>query len=376
VSQWAIVHKLILIFFIAWTVIDSESADVSWTVFSLLLYFCLNISFYLFKRRFARFLFLILSAILTVISSLYISPVFMLLLPLSIIELLLDLKLKREVFALVAALLPVFYVPSDWQALYVLAAVYTFLTYMMALSSWRKMAKQAVQLDDMRITREKLLKQINENDVLMKQSAYMYKLEERNRISQEIHDDVGHAITGALIQMEAAKKLLRSNPDKAGELLQNAIRITQDGIESIRFTLKNLKPSSEQVGINRLKLDIDAFAAKHDMRTLLTYQGNMERITPLQWKIIQENVTEALTNALKYAACTRIEVDVTVLNKLIRLVVKDNGKGDEHVRKGLGIAGMEERTAAIGGQILINGKQGFSVTTLIPVHHELFGGKM
>ncbi|GGB40605.1 two-component sensor histidine kinase [Lentibacillus populi] len=300
----------------------------------------------------------------------HVSALFILLLPLSVVELL-DKWKTRTILSFILAIVPVFYVQQEIRAIYVLIAIYTFFTYTMGKFFHEKLVKKEEQLDAMRIMQQKLMKQINENDAYMKQSAYMFKLEERNRISQEIHDDIGHAITGALIQMEAAKRLMRGDQEKAEQLLQNAIGITQDGIESIRLTLKNLKPSIEQVGINRLKLYIDEFQARHDKRTMLTYRGNMDRITHMQWKIIQENVTEALTNSLKYAeASTLIAVDVNVLNKLIRIVVKDNGKGAAKIEKGLGIIGMEERTATLDGKIIIDGNDGFSVTTLLPIQQD------
>ena len=54
---------------------------------------------------------------------------------------------------------------------------------------------------------EKTLRSLNENKEYIRQSEYTFKLEERNRLSQEIHDKIGHSMTGALIQMEAAKRL-------------------------------------------------------------------------------------------------------------------------------------------------------------------------
>ncbi len=65
--------------------------------------------------------------------------------------------------------------------------------------------------------------------------------------------------------MEAAKRMLGSHPDKAAELLQNAITISKEGIEDIRITLKNMKPPAEQMGIHRLRTFIDEFSAKNGM---------------------------------------------------------------------------------------------------------------
>ena len=94
---------------------------------------------------------------------------------------------------------------------------------------------------------------------------------------------------------------------------------------------------------------------------------NMEMITPIQWKVIQENLTEAMTNALKYSQATTISIEIQVLNAMIKVVVKDNGKGMEKIKKGLGIIGMEERTASINGKVITDGTNGFSVTMLIPI---------
>ncbi|MEN1968787.1 histidine kinase [Lentibacillus sp. N15] len=304
---------------------------------------------------------------LSVIASFYASPFFVLLVPLSIVELF-DQWSNQKLMSFVIAVIPVFYLQADMQAVYMLVTAYTFLTYTMGKVYHQKLVKNEAQLDTMRVTQQKLVKQINENDAYIKQSAYTFKLEERNRISQEIHDDIGHAITGALIQMEATKRLLRRDPEKAEELLQNSIGITQDGIERIRLTLKNMKPTTEQVGINHLKLYIDKFAARHQKRTILTYQGDTDRISAIQWKVIQENIMETFTNSLKYAEnSTQITVDVNVLNKLIKVEVKDDGKGAEKMEKGLGIIGMEERTATLDGKIIIDGRNGFSVTTLLPI---------
>ena len=72
-----------------------------------------------------------------------------------------------------------------------------------------------MQIDTMRKKLQKLTKNINENTEYIRQSEYTFKLEERNRISQEIHDKIGHSMTGALFQMEAAKRLMETDPTKS-----------------------------------------------------------------------------------------------------------------------------------------------------------------
>ncbi|MEJ9212654.1 sensor histidine kinase, partial [Bacillus smithii] len=263
--------------------------------------------------------------------------------------------------------IPIFYIHKDTQAIYGLVTIFSFMILALTTTYNNRILQNEKQIDTLRKAVHKLTKSLNENHEFIRQSEYTFKLEERNRISQEIHDKIGHSMTGALIQMEAAKRLIDIDKDKATELLQNAINISKDGIENIRLTLKNIKPPTEQVGIHRLKLFIDEFSAKYDLKTTLTHDENLDIISPIQWKIIHENVTEALTNARKYSDATHVSVDLKVLNKMIRIEVKDNGKGADKIKKGLGILGMEERTASINGKVIVDGTHGFSVTTLLPI---------
>lgn len=250
---------------------------------------------------------------------------------------------------------------------YGLIVAFSFLVLTMAERYISRVLKLESQNDQMRKDMQRLTKSLNENKEYIRQSEYTFKLEERNRLSQEIHDKIGHSMTGALIQMEAAKRLMGIDKEKSAELLQNAIHISKDGIESIRITLKNMKPPTEQIGIHRMKLFIEEFAGKHDINIPFVYKGNLDMISPIQWKIIGENVTEALTNAMKYADATVISIDIHVLNKMVKVQVKDNGKGAVLVKKGLGIMGMEERTASVNGKIIVDGTSGFSVTMLLPI---------
>ena len=199
------------------------------------------------------------------------------------------------------------------------------------------------------------------------------QLEERHSIAQEIHDRVGHAIAGSLIQLEAAGLLVDRDQSKTRDIIQNVITVLREGMENIRATLRNIKPATEQLGINRVKLLLDEFTVNNQLKTSLVYSGNLDRIAPIQWKVILDNLGEALTNALKYSGATTISLKIEVLNKFVKAEVSDNGQGAYIVKKGLGISGMEERSGRISGKVIIDGSKGFSVITLLPMEEEQYG---
>ncbi|MGC3790702.1 sensor histidine kinase [Priestia aryabhattai] len=362
--------KLILMLFLAITYIQFNYVhSISAIVLALLLYSCVNIAASIVKKSAFKRMLIAFSIVLILYCAYQLHPLFFLLLPLNLCELIGESILKKWMVLLV--LLPVLLVPSDSRALYVLVAAFTFFIYTGAAIYQKRTNNYEQKLDEMRVSMQKLQKHVNENKEYVRQSQYASKLEERNRLSQEIHDKIGHSMTGALIQMEAAKHVMKQDEEKALSLLQNAITISKEGIEEIRLTLKSIKPPAEQIGISRLKLFIGEFEAKHSIAMPLVYKGNLDLITPLQWKIIHENITEAITNALKYAEATMIAIELHVLNKMVKVEVKDNGKGAHLFQKGLGIAGMEERAASINGTVIVDGTNGFSVTTLLPIGEKL-----
>ncbi|MED4227210.1 sensor histidine kinase [Neobacillus cucumis] len=364
---WIIFSKLIIILFLSISYIHSETSHLTWIILSILMYISLNITLYLVRLDKVKISIHLVSMILIYTSFREMNPLFLLLLPNNIYELFWS-SFEKKWLLLLVGLLPLWLVPQN-QALYGLIALFCFVVNFMTSHYSNRLIHYEHTLDKMRIDMQRLSKSLNENKEYIRQSEYTYRLEERNRISQQIHDSIGHSMTGALIQMEAAKNLMTIDQTKAVELLQNAINISKEGIEDIRITLKAMKPATEQIGLQRLKLFIEEFSIQHQLRMPFVYKGNIELISPIQWKIMLENITEAFTNSLKYSGASEIAIDIQVLNKLVRVEVRDNGKGIESGKlvKGLGIVGMEERTASVKGTVIVDGSNGFSVTTLLPI---------
>ncbi|MBJ8007186.1 histidine kinase [Bacillus cereus] len=363
---WLTVSKLIVFIYIVFSYIHSNVGNLSWVIFTLLIYLSVNVMISILRKDTYKKIFICVSIGVVMLFTWKVHPFFILFLPLNLYEIIFH-YIEKNWPRLVIMMLPITITDESIRMTYGLIAAFSFLVLTMADRYISRVLKLESQNDKMRKDMQRLTKSLNENKEYIRQSEYTFKLEERNRLSQEIHDKIGHSMTGALIQMEAAKRLMEIDKVKSAELLQNAIHISKDGIESIRITLKNMKPPTEQIGIHRMKLFIEEFAGKHDVNIPFIYKGNLDMISPIQWKIIGENVTEALTNTMKYADATVISIDIHVLNKMIKVQVKDNGKGADLVKKGLGIMGMEERTASVNGKIIVDGTSGFSVTMLLPI---------
>ncbi|WP_231633187.1 sensor histidine kinase [Numidum massiliense] len=371
---WTIANKAVVLVYVVATGYFLPTTDTAWFTLALLSYICLNTAIPIFKSSRLKVVLVVGSAAFVLACGYYLDALFFLLLAVHGYELAALLSgssngsgsSNSKKTALLLTLLPSILIPATLVPLYILTALLGFALHAAASTYEEKVARLTTENDQLQEDIYKLNKTVAENKAFLRQSTYTGKLEERHRLSQQIHDEVGHAMAGALIQMEAARRLLATDHDKASELLGNAIAISQDGLERIRLTLKNLKPRPEEIGINKLRLLVDELSANQDVTTTLTHSGNLDVITPLQWRIIQENAVEAVTNTLKYGRATAIHFEIEVLGRVIKAVVIDDGVGAAKVLKGLGIIGMEERAAAAGGTVIVDGSNGFSVTTLLP----------
>jgi signal transduction histidine kinase len=340
-----------------------ESIPLS--VLLILIYVCSSMLAHIFRSLPLKRGLLLASAAILVIAASTANPLFLLLIPADILELVSGFTDNVNIWVLFLVL-PGLAAADKMLAEYGLTALFCLLVFLLA-------KRLSASLDAVKSVNEKLKNRNDELRVRLNagseyeaQVRYLSQLEERNSLAQKIHDKVGHTLAGSIIQLEAAAMILDRDREKAAGILGTVTENLKEGMESIRSTLRTIKPAPEQLGINRLKLMLEEFSMNNPIRTVLVYNGSLDAITHFQWKIIMDNVKEALTNALKYSSATSINVRLEVMTKIIKAEVHDNGKGALSFQKGMGLAGMEERTENAGGKLILDGSNGFSVITILP----------
>lgn len=364
-ENWLMLNKLTFIIYFVISYIQDKTQGWSSmkVVLVLLLYAILNICKAIFHDKRLKEILLLTSVILCSIAYLFINPLFIIFVPLNILEINQRRFDNRLVF-LIFVILLVFFEKSYIHNELLLVASFSFILYELISRSSIKINKLLELNDSLKEKNENLITKMQNNEEYESQIIYTSKLQERNKIAQEIHDKLGHTISGNILQLEAAKLIMGGDQEKAKTMLQNAIDSLRLGMESIRSTLKNIKPPIEQMGINKVKLLISSFSKKSGIKAAIFYEGNIDIITYVQWKVLYDNISEALTNASKYSMAKNLSVKIQVLNKLVKTEIKDDGKGCMNYSKGLGIRGMEERTQNINGKLIVDGSDGFSVIIL------------
>ncbi|MHC1684623.1 MAG: sensor histidine kinase [Clostridiaceae bacterium] len=342
---------------------DYSTKDKYYISLIMLLYIILNILIYIIKIKYRKIITLCIVAFLYYISLRYSQYIF--LLPIGIYELFEKNKTISPLTLIV--LFPMSYLPKEIAMAYLAIVLVLFLEYKIIIKNSVTISELKEINKKLNESNYKLIAEKNNNEDYEMQHDHVIKLQERNKIAQELHDKVGHTISASIMQLEASKLVAKSDKEKAEHLVDNVIKVLREGMDSIRLTLRNLKPPQEILGINKIKLSCKEFELQSEVNVNFSINGDINLITPKYFKIIQDNLKEGFTNITKYSSATEVEVKLVIYNKFIRFEIKDNGEGCSNIIKGLGLRGMEERVENAGGTINFICENGFSVVVVLPL---------
>lgn len=197
--------------------------------------------------------------------------------------------------------------------------------------------------------------------------------EERTRISREVHDELGQALTA--VKMDLAWLAARL-PPRSPQMLRKigATRQLADSIiQSIRRISTELRPAVLDLGLAAaVEWQVQEFQARSGIQCkvrVLTREAVASHASTAMFRIFQET----LTNVARHAEATRAEVVLEKQRDRLVLLIRDNGRGFNQdvpaVSKSLGLMGMRERAAILGGRVNISSApgRGTTVSAWIPL---------
>jgi two-component system sensor histidine kinase UhpB len=194
--------------------------------------------------------------------------------------------------------------------------------------------------------------------------------QERVRIAREIHDELGQSLTCMGMDLAFLDKQIDPQNREAAARVAALVELVKDTIRCVRRISSELRPSI----LDDLGLGAAIEWLAHDVETRTRMQCSVEvpedltlpteLATPL-FRICQE----ALTNVTRHAHATRVSIQLSCTDGDLALVVHDNGRGitDEEIQRhgSLGLLGMKERVALLGGRLEVKGRPGEGTTLAI-----------
>jgi signal transduction histidine kinase len=193
---------------------------------------------------------------------------------------------------------------------------------------------------------------------------------ERKHLARELHDETGQALTAFLLglrSVEEAETLEEARGRAAS--LRDRVVLT---LKEVRALAVELRPAAlDDFGLlPALERLADTFRERSGLVVELEARLGSRRLAPEAETTVYRTVQEALTNVFKHAEARRVSIVVTERNGKVAAVIEDDGRGFDMTAQradSLGLVGMRERVALVGGRLAVESEPGGGTTVVVEV---------
>lgn len=204
---------------------------------------------------------------------------------------------------------------------------------------------------------------------------------ERRRIARDLHDSLGQILTSLKINLELIRMEQSSESgQRSGTRLSECLQLVEQSLNETR-TLSHLlhPPLLDEAGFaSAARWYVEGFARRSGLQVEVEIPTNLPRLHSSLELCLFRILQESLTNVHRHSGCTQVSVKAQFDSHAITLTVTDNGRGipperlrelrDTSVGVGIGLAGMRERTAELGGQLIFDSDgSGTMVRAILPL---------
>lgn len=274
------------------------------------------------------------------------------------------LNIISTLYSIIPFLIPLPFINKEEIFNYLILSGILYVLSRYIFESKTKVIRQEKKIDILEADKQKLQNKIEELKEFGDEKEYLLILEERSKISGKLHDEIGHTISGSIFQLEACSLIIDDDLPRAKKMINSVTEVLNDGINTIRKSLKIIKPDPAQVGLENIKAQLKDFKVKTGIETKITTSEDLNYINHSIWAIIKDNTKEFLTNTLKYSGATLVTLNIEVLKGIITVRLYNNGRSVKVIVPGLGLRGMEERVNQEKGTLITDGTNGFTVSMI------------
>lgn len=224
--------------------------------------------------------------------------------------------------------------------------------------------------DKLRISEEELKKAKENLERYASTIEELTLLRERNRISREIHDSVGHSLSTMIIQLSAIEKIADKDGKSASEMAKNLSTFAKDALKSVRAAVRALVPTEfeKYQGILAIEEMIKNFKKLTEVEVIFVLSKERWELNSDQSFVLYRIVQEFLTNSVRHGKADKININLNFYKDSLYMRLKDNGTGCDNIVEGVGIKSIKERAESIGGAVkyLSTKEKGFELNLNLP----------
>lgn len=232
----------------------------------------------------------------------------------------------------------------------VLLIVFIGILYLIQDENEKKIEAQKLY-DRLRISEEKLKSANRDLELYASSIEEITLLRERNRLSREMHDSVGHALSTIVIQLGAIERIVEKNQQAAKEVTKELRKFTQNSLNEVRMAVREIKPKEfeDYEGILIIEELIKNFKKLTGVEVRLAFTKEKWPLNADQSFVIYRIIQEFLANSVRHGKATVIQIFMAFDDYKLVVTLKDNGIGRDSLIEGIGLKSMRERVMEIGG---------------------------
>lgn len=185
--------------------------------------------------------------------------------------------------------------------------------------------------------------------------------ESRRRIQRDLHDGAQQRLVHTVIRLKLAREMLEECGHPAMELVSDALASAEHAAADLRELVCGVMPSALRCG--GLRGAVNALLQHIDLP--VSAEIAPDRLSTQVETTAYFVIAEALTNAVKHAGATSVDVFAVVRQGALELVIRDDGIGGAHIHHGTGLVGLADRVESIAGRITITSPLGGGTTVRV-----------
>lgn len=189
---------------------------------------------------------------------------------------------------------------------------------------------------------------------------HLARVAERERISRDLHDLLGHTLSVIVLKSELAARLASTNPERATTEIVEVEKIARQALAEVRSAVQGFRSTGLKGEFERARALLENAGLRVDANCSLDGLG------PIQESVLSLALREGITNILRHSGASACTLRGEAMNGLAELSIADNGSGSV-AEEGTGLRGMRERIEALGGQLERLSNQGTQLRIRLPL---------
>lgn len=204
----------------------------------------------------------------------------------------------------------------------------------------------------------------------------MTLLEERNRMSKELHDTLGHSFISLIMSLDASIALMDRKPAEVKDRLIRLRALAEQNLDEMRNIVHEMGDEEESNLTQQVEALVVNFREHTGITLTLSLLGTEQ---PMHFEVRQailRVIQESFTNALIHGKASQLHLELRFSESILQLFIKNNGKPIDKLEYGFGLTTMKHRVERLGGSLFVSSKVGTAAITEVRCEIPLKGAML